>query len=76
MFAFPEQYDGVQSGMHSKKDHLREVAELSDVLGAPTDTDERLPKQCKDIMRHPEQIEVDKVKETYIFLKEQYQILP
>lgn len=31
MFAFPEQYGGVQFGMHIEKNHLKEVAELSEV---------------------------------------------
>ena len=71
MFSFPEQHGGTNMGIKLRKDHLREVSELSRVMdGDLLDImDSEVKSECIGLLQNPEKVESDKAIEAFRFLK-------
>lgn len=71
MFSFPENYGGTQSGIPVSREQLREVAEISGLLDpVPQDVELGIREECERLLPNPNGLESNKVKEAYVFLKE------
>ena len=71
MFAFPEQYDGEHKFSIITKDHLREVANVSNILSVDMEyMDANIMQQCSNYVPEPEKIESENAADQYLFLKE------
>ena len=70
MFEFPEKYGAHHMGTDVTVDQLREVAQLSGVLGGPANyMDNNLRLSCEQTIPNPENIECKNAADAYLFLK-------
>ena len=71
MFAFPEQYDGENKFSVITKDHLREVAAVSNILAVDMEyMDANIKQQCSVYVPEPHKIECKNAVDQYLFLKD------
>ena len=71
IYNFPEHYGGEKCGFHVREEHLREVAELSDILDGTDDfLSSELRSQCEALIPDTENIKSSEAANAYLYLKD------